>query len=298
MNSTYVIMIVLISTILVTFILVHMTQTNAMFKESNVEYEHEIPTEELFINMDGESVDEGDGIHIMRFHIKDNGPIILHCHGNNANLTTRQYMIDLCKIFNVNLILFDYHGFGRSNGSVSSKYLRPDALAAYKYTTSIYDAKRIIIWGESLGATMAAWLASQYKCNKLIIVSGFSSIEDMILCSGISHFIVFPFAMITRISADTLPTKDMLKKVSVPTLIIHSTEDTVISYRNSIINFKKYGSTRKKMIKIKGDHSCPKFEADQVRDLLRFIEIRSELITIGKINEVVEVLNNVDMNAF
>nr|QBK93561.1 MAG: fermentation-respiration switch protein [Pithovirus LCPAC404] len=266
-----------------------------MFRASNVEYEYDTPTDQHFIDESGECIDQG-GIHIVRYHVDDDASVLLHCHGNNVNLSVRQYMIDLAKIFGLNLILFDYHGYGKSHGTTSVKHLRADALAAYRYTASIYDANKIIIYAESLGGFLGSWLASKYKCSKLIVVSGFSSIEDMMLCSGVSQFLVFPFAIILRISGDTLPTKTMLKNVKVPTLIVHSAEDTIISYRNALINFKNCGSKKKKLMKITGGHANPIFKPEQVRDLLKFLGVDLKLITDKKIDGVLDVLSKVDMN--
>nr|QBK92713.1 MAG: fermentation-respiration switch protein [Pithovirus LCPAC401] len=270
-------------------------------------FEIEFPSEELFITDEGFITNEDintinplkskEGIHIMRYHISDDSPVILHCHGNNANLSARQYMVSLSKVFNLNLIIFDYHGFGLSSDSVSIKHLRRDTLAAYKYAISYYHPSDIIIWGESLGGTVAAWLASEYECSRLILVSAFSSLDDMMLTSELSYFVTIPFSVIVRLTSDPLPTKKYLKNITVPTLIIHSAEDQIISPKNAMINFKSL-KCEKKMIKIRGDHPTPRFSYDNVETLLRFININQNFITSERIRMSISILNSIDMSEF
>nr|QBK93811.1 MAG: fermentation-respiration switch protein [Pithovirus LCPAC406] len=298
---------ILLTIFLLTFIIVHTTLDLVVFRQSSVIFEIEFPSEELFITDEGISTGEDinaidflkskEGIHIMRYHINNDSPVILHCHGNNANLSARQYMVSLSKVFNLNLIIFDYHGFGLSSDSVSVKHLRRDTLAAYRYTISYYHPSDIIIWGESLGGTVASWLASEYECSRLILVSAFSSLDDMMLTSELSYFVTMPFAVIVRLTSDPLSTKRYLKNVTVPTLIIHSSEDQIISPKSAMINFKSL-RCKKKMIKIKGDHQTPRFSYANVETLLRFISIDHDLITPERIRMSISILNSIDMSEF
>ncbi len=316
MNSTFIVVFILFTIFLITFIIVHVTLDLVIFRQSSVVFEIEYPSEELFITDEGISTGEvfseknnetsdhptinysKHGIHIARYHISDDSQVILHCHGNNANLSARQYMVSLSKIFNLNLIIFDYHGFGCSCDSVSSKHLRRDTLAAYKYTLSHYHPSDIILWGESLGGSMAAWLASEYECSKLILVSVFSSLDDMMLTSDLPYFVTIPFSIIIRLTSDPLPTKKYLKNVTIPTLIIHSSEDQIISPKNAMINFKALKNVEKKLIKIRGDHPTPRFSFDNVKTLLRFINMDHDLITPERIRMAISTLNSIDMSIY
>nr|QBK93057.1 MAG: fermentation-respiration switch protein [Pithovirus LCPAC403] len=298
MNTAFIVTFVLLATFLLTFIIVHVTLDIVIFKESSIVYEIELPSEELYITEEGISTDRETGIHVMRYHIDDNSFVVLHCHGNNANLTARQYMVSLTKIFRLNLIIFDYHGYGQSSDSVSTKHLRKDTLAAYRYAVTLYSPDNIVIWGESLGGSLASWLASENECSKLVLVSAFSSLDDMMMCSDVSCFITIPFSVIVRLTADPLPTKKYLKNVTAPTLIIHSPTDRIVNSKNAMINFKSCKSHTKKFVKIRGDHCSPKFNYNNVETLLRFIDVDASLITSKRINKAIEVLNSIDMSQY
>ncbi len=60
---------------------------------------------------------------------------VLFCHGNSLNISYRQYIVDICQQLELNLLIFDYRGFGKSSGKPSKHNLRQDGAAAYKYLT-------------------------------------------------------------------------------------------------------------------------------------------------------------------
>ena len=177
--------------------------------------------EDVFFNTD-------DGLKLNGWFIPQEDPraTLLFCHGNAGNISHR---IEIIKIFNklkLNVFIFDYRGYGRSQGSPSEGGLYRDAQAAYKYLLSREDINKdaIVIYGKSIGANVAIDLASKVKPACLISESGFSSAYDM----GRKLFPYLPIKWIITIKYDAL-TK--IKDIPIPKLIIHSQDDEIIPFR-------------------------------------------------------------------
>ncbi|CAF0990898.1 unnamed protein product [Rotaria magnacalcarata] len=98
----------------------------------------------------------------------------------NANL--------LYRTCNINILLFDYRGYGKSTGAPSEAGLYTDALAVYNYVRkrNDLDQNKIFLFGRSLGGAVALNLASQLSQTNatpplyaVIVENTFTSIPDM-----------------------------------------------------------------------------------------------------------------------
>ena len=106
---------------------------------------------------------------------------LLFCHGNAGNITHRLENLAYLVQLGLQVFIFDYRGYGKSEGRPSEDGLYRDALAAYDYMVSRDDVKNqsLIIFGRSLGGAVAVELATQRPCHKLILESTFTSAQDM-----------------------------------------------------------------------------------------------------------------------
>ncbi len=154
---------------------------------------------------------------------------MLVCHGNGGNISHR---LPLAKAFlgiGVNVLLFDYRGYGRSEGNLSEEGTYLDAQAAYRWLARRGIAK-IIAFGESLGGGIASELALREGVAGLILSNTFTSIGDI----GAEMFPWLPIRWFNTIHYNTL---SKLPRIKMPVLILHSREDEVIGYRHSEKNF-------------------------------------------------------------
>jgi pimeloyl-ACP methyl ester carboxylesterase len=201
---------------------------------------------------------------------------ILYFHGNSGNISHRHYVIDICRRFNLNLLLVDYRGYGRSDGTCSATGIYQDGEAAYHFLTGQVDCDNIIIWGESLGGTVACHVASKYKCRALILLATFSSLDDVIddiiepriLARGISWTVNGLF--------HPMNSKFYLKNINCPVAIMHSQCDTLIPYRCSKILYDAIPHNYKVLYTIEGDHSSPKITDDTLKQMFAFVGIQAE----------------------
>lgn len=128
--------------------------------------------------------DAADGVKLWGWLVgKENARgTILYCHGNAGNITHR---LDSIIIFHhklqLQVFLFDYRGYGKSEGSPSEKGTYLDVEAAWKYLTETkkIPADTIFVFGRSLGGPIAAYIAAQKKPKALILESTFTSVPDV-----------------------------------------------------------------------------------------------------------------------
>lgn len=169
-----------------------------------------------------------DGLRLHGWYIPSKNPIatLLFCHGNAGNINHRIEVIDLFCRIGLNLFIFDYRGYGRSEGSPNEKGLYSDARAAYAYLIGKrgLNEDSIIIYGKSIGANVAIELCSGIRPAALISESAFTSALDM----GKKLFPFLPLKWLLTIKFDAL---SKIKYITVPKLIIHSRDDKTIPFR-------------------------------------------------------------------
>lgn len=148
---------------------------------------------------------------------------LLFCHGNAGNIGHRIESIEIFHRLNLNVFIFDYRGYGRSEGSPSEEGLYQDAQAAYRYLVSEkgIEKEKVVVYGKSIGANVAIDLVSKEEAAAIISESGFSSAYDM----GKKLFPWLPIKWLISVKYDAL-TK--IKKITIPKLIIHSQDDEIV----------------------------------------------------------------------
>ena len=152
---------------------------------------------------------------------------MLFCHGNAGNLAHRVDSLRLFHQLGLNVLIFDYRGYGDSTGQPSEKGTYQDALAAWEHLINERQASphEIVLLGRSLGGAVATWLAISEKPGALILESTFTSIPDM----GQEAYPFLPVRLLVRFHYDSLA---QVKDVPCPVLIAHSKADEIIKYRH------------------------------------------------------------------
>ena len=110
-----------------------------------------------------------------------------------------------------------------------------------------FDSKEIIIFGRSLGSSIAAWLASQQPSAGLIVESGFSSVPSMAQR-------IYPFLPVKWMSQFSYNTSAYVKAVNDPLLVIHSPADEVVPYAEGLTVFEA-ANANKQFLEIRGGHN-------------------------------------------
>jgi len=184
--------------------------------------------------------------------------VVLINHGNGGNMSVREDLVELLLKQNLSVMIYDYAGYGKSQGLPDTVNVTKAADCAFRFLTDQkhYRANQIIVYGESLGGAVAARLASQFKPAGLIIQSGFSSLRSV----AYEHFpliAIYPDSLCPQPFFDTLA---LLPTIHAPILIIHGEQDTVVPFHHAE-DIYKLASEPKSFIKLPLAH-----HADVIRD--------------------------------
>ena len=221
-----------------------------------------VPAEETFVTPDGVR------LHAWRFEAKQAGaPVMIWFHGNAGNLTDRAEMAVEHAKRGISVFVFDYRGYGKSEGRPSESKLFVDSLAAFDYVRG-RGAKTIVLYGESVGGPYAAFVAKARKglVRSVIVENSFPSLREL----GNALYRPLPLGWTAPFA---LRTTAWLNEAGVPVLVMHGTRDAVIPYA---LGKKLYDglTVPKEMLTSQSAGHCeiPLFEAARYYDTVhRFV---------------------------
>lgn len=174
---------------------------------------------------------------------------LLFLHGNGGNISHRLEKLMRYHELGLAVFIIDYRGYGLSAGDITEQGTYLDAEAGWLYLNQDkkIPGETIIIYGESLGAAVATWLADRYPPGALVLESAFTSIADM----GRHYYPYLPVKLLTRIH---YPTLDRLKGIRCPVLVIHSPADEIVPYAQGLALYQA-ANDPKSFLEISGDHN-------------------------------------------
>jgi len=161
---------------------------------------------------------------------KKDAPVVLVSHGNASNVECRVGIAAYLLFAGTSVFLYDYRGYGESEGVASLKNLVPDAHSAYDYLISEmhYKPSEIILYGESIGCGVTSDLARDVPCKAVILQSPFTS-----LCRAGKDHLFFLHTLPDFVFPLCVPALDNLSYVKTdhpPLLIIHGEKDTTLPF--------------------------------------------------------------------
>src|SRR5688500_15969555 len=127
---------------------------------------------------------------------------VLIFHGNAGNISHRIGYLTMFARLGYSTLIIDYRGYGRSTGGPSEEGTYRDAEAAWLHLSEarMIRPEDIVIFGESLGAGVATWLAAKYRPRALVLASAFTSIPGL----GAQLYPWLPVRLLARIHYDNL----------------------------------------------------------------------------------------------
>ena len=175
--------------------------------------------------------------------------VILFFHGNAGNISHRLDSLILFHQLGLSTLIFDYRGYGRSQGKPSEQGTYLDAEAAWEYLTKDrnFQPEKIILFGRSLGAAVASHLATIYSPGGLILESCFTSVPD--IASDVYPFL--PARLLSQFEYNAL---ENLENISCPVLIVHSPNDEIIPYKHGRALYEA-AREPKHFLELRGGHN-------------------------------------------
>ena len=195
------------------------------------------------------TTEDGIRIHAWLVPAEPAKGVILFCHGNAGNISHRVDTLRMFHALGYTSLIFDYRGFGDSDGTPGEQGTYRDVAAAWEYLVEDrgVSPRQIVIFGRSLGGSVAAWLSQDHTPAALVLESCFSSFVDM----GKSAYWFVPVRLLARFKYDTTA---YASKAGCPILVVHSPQDDIVPYR---LGRRLYDALPdpKEFMEIRGDHN-------------------------------------------
>ena len=169
-----------------------------------------------------------DGVGLHGWFVPGRGETTLvWFHGNAGNISNRvDNLAELHSRLGVNIFIFDYRGYGRSEGRPSEQgtYLDAEAALAYLRSREGVVQDRLVLFGRSVGSAVAAEAATKNEAYAVILESPFTSIRAM----AREHYPFLPgLGAIVRTKYNTLA---KMGNIHVPIMVLHGDSDKIAPF--------------------------------------------------------------------
>ncbi len=192
-----------------------------------------------------------DGVRLAAWYVPSEAGrgIVLFSHGNGGNISYNLPFVEILHRVGLSTFIYDYRGYGRSQGSPSEEGTYRDAAGAWRYLTESrkVPAGQIFLYGQSLGGPIAAKLARENAPAALILDSAFTSFVDI---AG-HHYPFLPVRWLSRFEYNTL---EHVRNVRCPVLVIHSPDDEIEPFGQGVALYEA-APEPKAFIKLRGGHN-------------------------------------------
>lgn len=201
----------------------------------------------------------GDGVSVNAWHLTQSeaDATILFFGGNGFYLVQSKGYLRALTRAPVNALLWDYRGYGRSEGSPTAEALRHDALAVYDSLVARPEVvpERLVVWGHSLGSFLATYVATERRVGGVVLENPATNVDDWT-----SH--LFPWYVRLFLGVDVeraLRKDDNLERVqtlNAPLLVIGGSEDPITDPAMARRLHVEAGSDVRRLVVVDGgDHN-------------------------------------------
>ena len=191
-----------------------------------------------------------DGVRLHGWFLPgDSDRVLLFFHGNAGNISHRLESIRQFLQLGLSVLIIDYRGYGRSEGRATEQGIYRDAEAAWQYLveTNTVAEEHIVLFGRSMGASAAAFLAARHQPLALVVESSFTSVPDI----AAEYYPWLPVRWLSRLRHSTA---EFVRQADCPVLVIHSRDDEIVPFRHGEAIFSAAGEP-KAFLEIHGTHN-------------------------------------------
>lgn len=230
---------------------------------------------------------DGKVLHGWFFPSKDKSPkgTIIQFHGNAENITTHFLFLVWVVKHGYNLFIFDYRGYGNSQGVPSRNKIQQDAISALKWVEKIpkeRKGKKTVLFAQSLGGIIAMNALLDPSLRKgidlLVLDSTFPSYQNIARDKLADFIVTWPFQLLAYLLVSS--NGDMNNKIQelspLPILVIHGLGDRVVPYKFGKKIFDQ-AKPPKYLWSIKSYRHCSVFFVEKKAYRKKFIDFLNQL---------------------
>jgi fermentation-respiration switch protein FrsA (DUF1100 family) len=215
-------------------------------------------------------------------------PAVLFLHGNGANMAAHLASVDWLPAAGYGVLVVDYRGYGRSSGSPSIEGVHRDARAALRYLAARpdVDRRRIVVFGQSLGASLAidvtAELRDEVPVRALIADSAFSDFRDITREKLGSAWLTWPFQWLGALTVpdEPSPVKEIRRLDGMPVLLVAGDADDVVPVGESIRLYHAAPTTTELCVGEGAGHIAVFTDSHWRERLLQWLHARLEMADV------------------
>lgn len=175
-------------------------------------------------------------------------PIVVVFSGNAGNRGDRAQLGRALAVGGLGVLLTDYRGYGGNPGHPTEDGLARDARAAVAYIEEHLPGTPTVYFGESLGAAVAAELATEHLPVALVLRSPFTSLVAV----GRYHY---PWLPVSGLLKDRYPSDERIASIEVPTMVIAGDRDSIVPVGQSRSIFDGLPGPKRLLIVPGADHN-------------------------------------------
>jgi hypothetical protein len=225
MNILIILSFVIIILILITSVILYFVQDKIFFHPEKIlkseHYKFSNEFEEIFLK-----ATDGILLNGVLFQLKNPKGLVLYYHNHSGNLKHCSNAVYRFNQLNYDVLVMDYRGFGKSEGSYDEAKMYNDAELWYNHAKLLYDERDMVVYGRGLGATFAGYVSSINNPKYLCLESAMYSL----IYASKFHYRFLPKKLFIKYKFNLA---DNLKNVACNTFIFHGMKDNLIHYSNS-----------------------------------------------------------------
>jgi fermentation-respiration switch protein FrsA (DUF1100 family) len=165
-----------------------------------------------------------DGVRLHAWYAggTPSAPTLIWSHGNGGNIAGRADVLLALAAHGLNVLAYDYRGYGKSDGWPTEEGVYLDAQAAYDSERCRGTLpQRLVAFGESLGGAVCIQLACTRHCAAIVVVSTFTTMRDV----ARAHF-----GALGLLGGDRFNSRSRLAQLSVPIFVAHGDRDEIVPF--------------------------------------------------------------------
>ena len=173
---------------------------------------------------------------------KKSSGIVIQFHGNAENMSSHFLTLAWLPKNRFDLFVFDYRGYGQSEGRPTIRGAIFDSIAAIEYIAKRFPDQPIILIGQSIGgALLLAALSEnqnilkQAKIQAIVLEGTFASYQQIMQEKMKESWLLYPFQWLSYLVANDIyaPKNLIIKTQHIPYLIISGEDDQVVKPHHS-----------------------------------------------------------------
>jgi fermentation-respiration switch protein FrsA (DUF1100 family) len=212
------------------------------------------------------TADDGTALNGWYYPHEKPAAVVLFAHGNGGNMTRYASVLrELHDRHRLSIMIFDYRGYGKSDGEPDERGILQDARAARHWLAKREKTAEadVVLMGHSLGAGVMVDLAARDGARGLVLASAFTSLPDV----AAHHYWFMPVRLMMHNRLDSL---DKIGEYEGPLLLVHGEKDKTVPFAQGKRLFAAANEPKQFVVNREGGHDDP-FSEEYHQALDRFM---------------------------